>query len=187
MNSIRNPRRPGRQHRNHYSIDGQFAPRTVEMLESSAYQVLSLSAHRVLARLEIELAKHGGTDNGKLPVTFDDFVRYGMDRHSIAPAIREVTALGFVEITRRGRAGNAEWRAPNHFRLTYRPTAYARPTNEWVKVQSLAEASALASTARKESKPRLAKNKTSGEKSPAPVGEKPPMTSKSQEKDALLS
>ena len=30
-----------------------------------------------LDRVEIELADHGGVDNGKLPVTFDDFVRYG--------------------------------------------------------------------------------------------------------------
>jgi hypothetical protein len=34
--------------------------------------------------------------------------------------LREVCALGFVEITERGRAGNAEWRRPNLFRLTYR-------------------------------------------------------------------
>jgi Type III restriction enzyme, res subunit len=43
----------------------------------------SLSAHRALARIEIELAHHGGNDNGKLPVTFDDFVQYGVRRHSI--------------------------------------------------------------------------------------------------------
>jgi hypothetical protein len=32
----------------------------------------------------------------------------------------ELVALGFIEITERGRAGNAEWRSPNKFRLTYR-------------------------------------------------------------------
>jgi hypothetical protein len=37
------------------SIDGAFAWRLVEMLESPAYRALSLSAHRVMARLEIEL------------------------------------------------------------------------------------------------------------------------------------
>jgi hypothetical protein len=40
-------------------IRGQFAPRRIEMLESPADRVLSLSGHRVLARLEI--AHHGGT------------------------------------------------------------------------------------------------------------------------------
>ena len=47
------------------SIPGQFAPRLIEMLESPAYCVLSLSARRVLDRLEIELGHHGGKDNGR--------------------------------------------------------------------------------------------------------------------------
>ena len=89
-------------------------------LRSPAYRVLSLSARRLLDRMEIELADHGGTDNGKLPVTYDDFERYGIHRHAVGPAIRELVALGFVEITEVGRAGNAEWRKPNVFRLTYR-------------------------------------------------------------------
>jgi hypothetical protein len=58
-------------------IEGQFAPRLIEMLRSAAFSVLSLSAHRLLVRIEIELADHGGTDNGKLPVTFEDFRRFG--------------------------------------------------------------------------------------------------------------
>ena len=104
------------------------------MLRSPAYCVLSLSGRRELDRIEIEMADHGGTDNGKLPVTYDDFERYGIHRHAIGPAIREVVALGFVEITEAGRAGNAEWRKPNLFRLTYRHTKY-EPTNEWEKIQ----------------------------------------------------
>ena len=53
------------------TIAGQFNWRLIEMLESPAFRVLSQSGHRVLARLEIELAHHGGNDNGKLPTTFD--------------------------------------------------------------------------------------------------------------------
>jgi hypothetical protein len=114
-------------------IGGQFAPHTIEMLRSPAWRALSLSARRVLDRVEIELADHGGTDNGKLPVTFDDFEQYGIHRHAIGPAIREVCALGFLEITESGRAGNADWRKPNRFRLTFRNTKYS-PTNEWQKI-----------------------------------------------------
>src|SRR5258708_4857205 len=99
-------------------ISGQFSAHLVEMLESPAYRTLSLSARRVLDRIEIELAHHGGEDNGKLPITFDQFQEYGMDRHAIAPGIREAVALGFLDITEKGRAGNAEHRAPNLFRLT---------------------------------------------------------------------
>src|SRR5258707_12030551 len=102
------------------SISGQFPPRLIEMLESYAYGVLSLSAGRVMDRIEIELAHNGGNDNGRLPITYSDFVSYGLDRHAIGPAIREAVALGFLVVTERGRAGNAEFRSPNRFRLTYR-------------------------------------------------------------------
>jgi hypothetical protein len=42
------------------AIFGQFAARLIEMMESPAYRVLSLSAHRVLSRIEVEYAHHGG-------------------------------------------------------------------------------------------------------------------------------
>jgi hypothetical protein len=67
-------------------LSEQFAPRPIRMLESPAYRALSLGAHRALARIEVELAHHGGNDNRKLPVTFDHFVEYGIHRHAIAPA-----------------------------------------------------------------------------------------------------
>jgi hypothetical protein len=129
-------------------IAGQFAPRLIDMLETPAYRVLSLSGRRVLDRIEIELAHHGGHDNGCLPVTYDDFERYGIDRHAIAPALREVEALGFVRITERGRAGNAEFRTPNKFRLTFRPTDRQGQTDEWRTIQTMEAAKDIASTAR---------------------------------------
>ena len=56
---------------------------------------MSLTGHRILDRIEIELADHGGKDNGKLPVTYADFEEFGIgNRHAIAPGIREVCALG---------------------------------------------------------------------------------------------
>ena len=132
------------------SIAGQFAPHTIEMIKSPAWCVLSLSARRVLDRIEIEHADHGGYDNGRLPVTYDDFERYGIHRHSIAAAIRETVALGFTEITERGRAGNAEFRSPHKFRLTYLPVRRAPPTHEWQRIKTVEEAKALARAARRE-------------------------------------
>jgi hypothetical protein len=61
-------------------ISGQFAARLIEMLESPAYRALSRSAHMVISRVEIELGHHGGNDNGRLPITTNDFVEYGMHR-----------------------------------------------------------------------------------------------------------
>ena len=119
------------------------------MLEAPSYRVLSLSARRVLDRLEIELAHHGGMDNGRLPVTYDNIEQYGIDRHAIAPAIKELVALGFIEIAEHGRAGNAEWRTPNRFRITYKETKDAAPTHEWKRIQTLERAAAKARAARK--------------------------------------
>src|SRR5215831_5312412 len=132
-------------------ISGQWSPRLIEMLESPAYRELSLSAHRVISRIEIELAHHGGNDNGKLPVTYDDFIEYGVHRHSIAPAIREAVALGFIEVTKRGRGGNAESRESSLYRLTFAHDRNSRqipPTNDWRKIKTLADAALVAQSAR---------------------------------------
>ncbi len=130
------------------TIAGQFAPRLIEMLESPAHRVLSLSARRIVNRLEIEHAHHGGTENGNLQTTYDQFVEFGIHRHSIAAAIRETVALGFVVVTEKGRAGNAEFRRSNRFRLTFRHTDKADPTNEWQKISSIEEAHSIAKAAR---------------------------------------
>ena len=136
------------------SIEGQFAPRLIEMLQSSPWRTMSLSGRKVVERIEIEFAQHGGEaggENGRLPVTYDDFVRYGMDRQCVGPAIREAEALGFIVITRRGRAGNAEWRLPTLFRLTFRP-AKGIPGNgcshEWRAIETMEQATILAKAAR---------------------------------------
>ena len=131
-------------------IDGQFNARLIEMIESPAYRVLSLSAHRVMDRIAIELAHHGGNDNGKLPVTYEHFMEYGIDRQAIAPAIRELEALGFVEVTQRGRPSAGEFRWPNLFRLTWiNSKSSNHPTHEWRRIVSLDAAELLARSARK--------------------------------------
>jgi hypothetical protein len=137
-----------RARRRYSKIGGQFAWRLIEMQRSPAYRVLSLSAHRVLNRMEIELAQHGGRDNGRLPVTYDQFEEYGIHRHAIAPAIRECTAQGFLEVTERGRSGNAEFRSPNKFRITYRHAESSPPTDDWRKIKDIREAERLAKSAR---------------------------------------
>jgi hypothetical protein len=152
----------GRSRRNR--ISGQWSPRLIEMLMSPAYRVLSLSAHRVMARIEIELGNHGGNNNGALPVTKQQFIDYGIDHNSIAPAIRELEALGFISY-KRGRGGNAEHRKPNLFRLTFahdRNSAQEPPTHDWRKIKTLDEANEIASAARANrarppSKPAVAK------------------------------
>jgi hypothetical protein len=132
-------------------IAGQWTAHRIDMLRSPAWRALTLSARRILDRIEIEHASHGGAENGRLPVTYEQFHQYGIHRHAIGPAIREVVALGFVEITEAGRAGNAEFRCPNYFRLTYLNTKTG-PTNEWEKITEK-DAEAIARAARKASAP----------------------------------
>jgi hypothetical protein len=140
--------RPHPKRRN--AISGQFAARPIEMLESPAYRALSLSAHMVISRIEIELAHHGGNDNGQLPVTVDQFVEYGMHRSSVAPAIRETEALGFIAV-QRGRGGNADYRQPNKFYLTFsnwRGSKAEPPSHDWKRIKSMEEAERIAREAR---------------------------------------
>jgi hypothetical protein len=151
-------------------IEGQFAPRLIEMIESPVFQVLSLSARRILDRIEIELASHGGNENGNLPRTFDDFQRFGMDRHAIAPAQRELEAVGLIEIIW-GVAGNAEFRRPNRFRLTYRHTDRDPPTHDWKRIKTVAEAEELVQSARLSVTGKPRKPKPSGGPRLVTVGE----------------
>lgn len=129
-------------------ISGPFAPRPIEMLESPAYRALNGSEHKILARLEIEFSNHGGSENGRLPCTFDDFVKYGIHREAIAPSLRALQSLGFIEITERGSAGNAAWRRPHIYRLTYRHTDDENPTHDWKHVTQSGQAKQLARNAR---------------------------------------
>ena len=133
-------------------ISGQFSPRLVEMLESPAYRALSRSAHMVISPIEIEPGRHGGNDNGRLPVTVEQFVEYGLHhRGSVAPAIREAEALGFIRVTERGRGGNAEHRSPNKFLLTFGRGIDSRkypPSDDWRHIKTVEEAKQIARAAR---------------------------------------
>jgi hypothetical protein len=137
------------------SINARFAARTVEMLESPAYRVLSRAGHMIMSRIEIELGAHAGNDADRLPVTNSDFEDYGLHREAIAPGIREVEALGFIKITERGRGGNAEHRAPNMFFLTYAVHRGKEPlTNDWRRIKTIEEAHTIAQRARANKNPR---------------------------------
>lgn len=127
----------------HAKIEGQFAPRLIEMLESPAMRVLSLTARRILDRLEIELGHHGGCENGNLACTYADLERFGINRRQIPAGFAELVSLGFVAIERPGRAGNAEYRAPTLYRLTYTHAAGCKPTHEWRRVATIEEAETI--------------------------------------------
>jgi hypothetical protein len=84
-------------------------------------------------------------------------MEHEIDRHAVSPAIRELEALGFIEVTQRGRLSAGEFRLPNLFRITW-VNCKSTPilSNEWRRVLDMESADALARAARKQ--------KSSGEK-----------------------
>jgi hypothetical protein len=170
-------------------LSEQWASHPIDMLRSPAWCALSLSGRRVLDRIAIELAAHGGNDIERLPVTKADFIAYGIGPKQIAPAIREVEALGFVRITQRGRGGNAEHRKGNQFFPTYlvcRDRQLA-PPHDWRSIKTIEEAEHIAATARANKNPNaVAHGKWSWQKNisqapkrdPKPGAEKGPETIK---------
>jgi hypothetical protein len=131
------------------------------MQRSWAWRALSRAAHQCLSRIEIELADHGGNDIDELPVTFNDFEEYGVNRHQIGPALAELEALGFIDITERGtRARAAEYRRSNKFRLLTRPWENKNPTYQprWDRFKTLDEAETSAYEARRRRHERESKS-----------------------------
>jgi hypothetical protein len=152
MTSSSYKKRHGKRHKS-AKIGEQFAAHPVRMLLSPAWRVLSRGGRQFLDRLEIEKAKHAG-HNKDLPLTYKDLIEYGMTREQIPAAMREAQALGFVDRTQKGSGGNAEWRKPSRWRLTYlhsrgdpRDPSNA-PTHDWEKIETLAQAKAVQRRAR---------------------------------------
>jgi hypothetical protein len=118
------------------------------LLESYAWRALSRAGRQVIDRIVIEHLAHGGRENGELIVRYEDFKEYGIHLHAIAPAQREVCALGLIIMMERGRAGNAEYRIPHKWALAFvKGKRGAMPTT-WKRFQSLPEAKAVAAEAR---------------------------------------
>jgi hypothetical protein len=138
------------------NVAKSFTSRPTELLESAAMRVLSRAAHMILLRLELELRKNAGRDNGKLIATTCQFVEYGVDRRAIPAALRELEALGIIIITERGRGGNANYRQPNRFLLNYlcgAIDAHEQITNAWKRFETIIEAEKAAEAARKSKNP----------------------------------
>jgi hypothetical protein len=136
------------------TIEGPFVPHRRVLILSPASRVLSLVGRKILDRLELEVMNHGGKENGRLAVTFEQFISFGVHRNGVAKGVREVVALGLVVITEPGRAGNAGYRKPSRYRLTYLSShmdlggQLYKPTDEWRLIKTIEEAERIAAAAR---------------------------------------
>jgi len=130
--------------------DEPFVMLPQSLLQSYAWRAASRACRQVIDRISLEHMAHAGTHNGKLVVRKSDFLEYGIGNDQIAPAQREACALGIVILTKRGRAGNAERRAPHQWGLAFlrdKKTG-AMVSTTWKRFQSIQEAKAVAAEAR---------------------------------------
>jgi hypothetical protein len=134
-------KRFNRRERKQNAPQGDFVFFETEMLLSPAWRALSLNGRRVIERIYIELRKHGGRDNGLLPVTYADFEKHGVKPDYTLRAIAEVVALGFVEVTEEGRRtyGSFAGRSAK-YRLTFQYGEEKGRTDDWRHVKTPAEA-----------------------------------------------
>src|SRR6516164_10889977 len=100
-----------------FSYEGPYVVHRGKMLESDAYRSLGKTELKILARLELELMRHRGTNNGRIICTYDDFAEYGIRRRSISRGLRNLRRVGLLEVTQRGRRDAL--RNPHHYRLPY--------------------------------------------------------------------
>jgi hypothetical protein len=114
------------------------------MLDSVAFWALKPIERTVLSVIEIEHMRHGGVENGRLIVTRRQFEKRGIHKDAIAPSIRALEVLGFIELDR-GAAGVGDQAQAHRFRLTY---VQPNPTDEWRKFHDPDMARAVAETAR---------------------------------------
>ena len=127
------------------ALGSSFVSHSRDMRESPAWAALPDNARRVLDRLEVEHMRHGGAENGALQCPYTDFERAGIRRASVALAVRQCVALGFLAIERQGLRSRAEFRAPSVYRLTYLNGCGRSPlpTDNWRSVTKEDAAAAL--------------------------------------------
>jgi len=119
---------------------GPWMPIGREMLRSGAMRALSLHARRALDRIMVEHMDHGGQENGRLKVTWQDIEKFGVHRSFIKRALGELAAVGLVAIEQPGRRPHGPDRGdPTQYRLTHlsvcEPANFRPPTNEWKRFE----------------------------------------------------
>lgn len=122
-------------------LETPFITHSYALLTSPAWRSLSITARRILDRLEIEHMGKGGRHNGDLVTTYDDLVNAGCSRSLIAHALQELQDVGLLRVTQRGGIAMGH-RMPSRYRLTYLPSVEGRPSNDFksVSAEDVAEA-----------------------------------------------
>jgi hypothetical protein len=113
------------------------------MVASPAWRALSLSARKCLERIEIELAKHGGKNNGDLPVTQRDFIAHRVSGARVKAALAELVAFGFIEMTPGYGCQSPLYGRSARFRVLSCASRDGPPPENWKRFKTDAEAKAM--------------------------------------------
>ena len=155
-----------RRHTRPPDDQGGWMAITRDFLESAAYRSLSVNARKCLDRLIIEHIGHNRTENGRLIVTHEQFIDYGVTLDLIADALDELSYKGLV-VAERGKAGNGTSH-PTVFTLTFDGSYDGAPaSNQWKKF-TMAEARLWSEVVRKQ---RAAVRAKVGRKKKSPLGD----------------
>jgi hypothetical protein len=115
----------------------QFTWATASMKASPAWRAMPLVARQIVDRIELEHCSHAGRENGRLPVTYEDFAKYGVRRNSIRDGIRIAEALGWIDVVHRGHRGAADVRMAARYALTWVDRYDGAPrSNRWKRFQT---------------------------------------------------
>jgi DNA-binding PadR family transcriptional regulator len=119
-------------------VAGHFTTLPASLFASTAWEALSLTAMRIFGfMVGADADVHSG--DGRVGFSYDDFVKRGVHRHAVAPALRELEEAGGIKRVWKGHGGeNANARSVSFYRLTTyaadAPQAFLEPLSreEWI-------------------------------------------------------
>jgi hypothetical protein len=118
-----------------HKIEGQFAPRPRDLLQSKAWAAVSVHVRRLVEFLELEHLRHGGQENGLLMSPRRQLRAFGIHSRSISAAIEDGVKLGLIDVCRGSR------RRPSLYTLTWLHLHDGTPpNNRFTECDAAAEA-----------------------------------------------
>jgi hypothetical protein len=90
----------------------------IEVMESPAWCGLSINARRIMDRLLTENMRHKGEANGRLRVSYQQFIGHGLPSpNSVTDATKELTTASLLDVTKSPPMG--AFKGPNLYRITF--------------------------------------------------------------------
>ena len=115
------------------------------LLTSPAWSVLNINERRAFDRIMEEHQSKSGFVNSGLPVTYRDFVKFGVQPKHVAKSLRVLRELGIIECTR-NMGGSLSGRTSNMWRPTFLPRTPTSndATHDYLNIKTREEAKNIA-------------------------------------------